>query len=124
MRRKLESEILKSIDIEEALQKIKAATGLSDINEIVEKFLTREHSYSTLIQAVGDAEKKLESLKEYNLKARDRLNNAQFYEAGNNRKLYSDIEGMESKLSVCYKEYAHIREKLQSSIVSYDQILN
>ncbi|OMJ94646.1 hypothetical protein SteCoe_2138 [Stentor coeruleus] len=124
LRKKLEKEVVKGVSIEQAFQKIKAATGVSDINEIVEKFLTREESYGSLVTAVNEAEKKLEALKEYNSQIRDKLVEAQLDDGGNNRKIYSDIEDMEGKLSSCYKEYAVIKEKLHKSVLTYDQVLN
>ena len=124
LRKKLEVEIMKGVNLEQAFHKIRGATGVSDANDIVERFLTKETSHANLIQAVNQAEKKLESLKHYNSDVRDRLNKAQFDEGGNNRKLYSDIEGMESKLTECYKEHALIKEKLQKSIITYDEVLN
>ena len=124
LRKKLETEITKGVDIEQAFQKIKAATGIFDTREIVEKFLTREQSYNSLLQAVNDSENKLEALKDYNSIAKEKLNEVQFDEGGTNRKIYTNIEGMENKLSECYKEYALIKEKLQKSIISYDQVLN
>jgi RNA:NAD 2'-phosphotransferase (TPT1/KptA family) len=36
----------KSFQIEDAFQKIRAATGHSDVQEIVHKFLTREQTYA------------------------------------------------------------------------------
>jgi len=33
-------------EIEEAFQKIRTSTGLTDVQEIVHKFLTREQTYS------------------------------------------------------------------------------
>lgn len=124
LRKKIEAEIAKGGEIEQAFQQIKAATGMSDINEIVEKFLTKETSYKSLVGAVDEAEKKLEALKEYNLRARSKLNKAQFDDGGNNRKIYTDIEGTEIQLGEYYKEFAMIKEKLNKEIISYDQVLN
>jgi hypothetical protein len=39
---KLQREMSKAVNIESAFRKVKAATGLSDAHEIVERFLTRE----------------------------------------------------------------------------------
>ena len=47
----------KFLALEEALKKIKVNTGLSDIHLIVEKFLTKEQTYKSLMQAVKQKEK-------------------------------------------------------------------
>lgn len=44
--RKLELEMQKAVDVEQAFQKIRAATGLFNVQDIVERFLTREQTYS------------------------------------------------------------------------------
>ncbi len=46
LKRKMEKEMKRTYDIEDAFQKIKAATGCSDVQEIVHKFLTKENTYS------------------------------------------------------------------------------
>lgn len=50
-------------NIEDAFQKIRAATGLTDVQDIVHKFLTREQTYSQLLMAVADNERKIDLLK-------------------------------------------------------------
>ena len=42
LKRKMENEMKRSAPIEEAFQRIRTATGLSDVNSFVNKFLTRE----------------------------------------------------------------------------------
>ena len=49
--------------VEEAFQKIRTATGLSDVNEIVHRFLTREQTYSQLLMAVSENERKIDNLR-------------------------------------------------------------
>ena len=42
LKKKMEKEMKKYLFIEDAFQKIRTATGQSDVQEIVSKFLTRE----------------------------------------------------------------------------------
>jgi hypothetical protein len=42
----MEKEMKRTSDIEKAFQTIRAATGLSDVQDIVNRFLTREQTYS------------------------------------------------------------------------------
>ena len=56
----------RTYEVEDAFQKIRAANGYSDVQEIVHKFLTREQSYSHLLKAVGENERKIDNLKKEN----------------------------------------------------------
>jgi len=42
MRKKMEKEMRNSSDIDEAFKAIKTATGVTDVGEMVKKFLSRE----------------------------------------------------------------------------------
>jgi hypothetical protein len=122
--KRYELEVKKSSDIEQAFQKIKINTGLNDINDVIEKFLTKEQTYNSLLSTIAESEKKLESLKEQNASARNQLKGTQLEEPPSVRKIYSEIEEIEKELSECYKEYSVIKDKLEKSIVSYNMILN
>lgn len=53
-------------DVEQAFQKIKAATGVHDAGEIVQKFLNRENTYSHLLISISEYEKKIQNLRKKN----------------------------------------------------------
>ena len=59
--------------IEDAFQKIRAATGLTDVQDIVHKFLTREQTYSQLLMAVAENERKMDMLKKENEECTEQL---------------------------------------------------
>lgn len=63
LRKKMEQEMKKNYSIEDAFQKIRTATNLSNVNEIVHRFLTREQTYSELLNAVSVHERKIENLR-------------------------------------------------------------
>lgn len=63
LKRKMESEMDNHFVVEEAFQKIRTATGFSDVNEIVHRFLTREQTYSQLLMAVSENERKIDNLR-------------------------------------------------------------
>jgi hypothetical protein len=63
LKKKMEKEMNKHMFVEDAFQKIRTATGLSDVNEIVHRFLTREQTYSELLMAVSENERKIENLR-------------------------------------------------------------
>lgn len=60
---KMNKEMTRSQVIEDAFQKIRSQTAITDVQEIVHKFLTREHTYAGLLQAVSEHEQRLEGLR-------------------------------------------------------------
>lgn len=59
--------------VEQAFQKIKASTGISEAGEIVHKFLNREHTYSHLLISIADYEQKIQSHKKLNENLKNKL---------------------------------------------------
>lgn len=74
IRKKMEKEMKDSAHIDEAFKAIKTATGVTDINELVSKFLNREQTYSELLVAVADSESRIDKLRRENELLRTRLN--------------------------------------------------
>ena len=66
LKKKMEAEMKKFRQLEEAFQKIRTSTGNSDVQEMVHKFLTREQTYAQLLTAVNENEKKLDELRQEN----------------------------------------------------------
>mmetsp|Transcript_15582 Transcript_15582/g.22589 ORF Transcript_15582/g.22589 Transcript_15582/m.22589 type:complete len:502 (-) Transcript_15582:40-1545(-) len=122
--KKLESEKEKADDVERAFRRIRTETGLMEIHDIVEKFLTREQNYNQLLIAVAEAEKKLDSLRNQNSEAREQLQKLHLQDGGGTRRIYLEIDEKENELGTHYKEYATQKEKLQKSVRIYDQVLN
>lgn len=54
LKTKMEREMKRTYEFENAFQKIRAATGYSDVQDIVQKFLTREQTYAQLLYSVGE----------------------------------------------------------------------
>lgn len=73
LKKKMEHEMKRTYEIEDAFQKIRASTGLTDVQEIVHKFLTREQTYSQLLMAVSDNERKIDNLRRENEQWREKL---------------------------------------------------
>jgi septation ring formation regulator EzrA len=73
MRKKMEKEMANSAQIDTAFKEIKTATGVTDVQELVKRFLTREQTYSDLLQNVNDSDKKVDILKKDNEMLRNRL---------------------------------------------------
>ena len=122
LNKKLEKEMNQAVQVEKAFKQIKMATGLNDIQEICERFLTREQSYLTLISAVNEAERKLEMLKNSNEDSRDVLQKMQLEDV-DSKYLVSEINKSDGKMLALLKEHSGIKEKLQNSTKIYDQIV-
>ena len=60
MRKKMDNEMKKSQQIDESFKQIKTATGVTNVQELVTRFLTREQTYNQLLQSVNDADRKTE----------------------------------------------------------------
>ena len=73
LKHKMDKEMKENLEYEKAFQKIRAATGYSDVKEIVEKFLKREETYNELLQAVSESEVKIDQLRRENEKGREDL---------------------------------------------------
>jgi len=66
MRKKMEKEMKRSQNIDDAFKAIKTATQVTDVQELVRKFLSREQTYSQLLTSVSEAETKIDKLKAAN----------------------------------------------------------
>jgi len=54
-------------DYDEAMRRIKDATGVSDVNEIIQKFATQHDTYNNLLELKSTNEKKLLELNDRKL---------------------------------------------------------
>ena len=50
-KKKMNKEMKKSFQVEDAFQKIRSQTGNTDVQDIVHKFLTKEQTYAQLLSA-------------------------------------------------------------------------
>ena len=105
LKRKMEHEMRKTSSVEDAFQKIRAATGLTDVQDIVHKFLTREQTYSQLLVAVAENERKIDLLKKENEECNEQLHNILIDKEGvEKRKTAPEIELLDVEISGLKKE--------------------
>ncbi|KAG8462331.1 hypothetical protein KFE25_012151 [Diacronema lutheri] len=57
-------EQLKIAAYEAAFREIKEATGVSDVNEVIQKFITQEDTHRSLVQMTDESQKKIDALVE------------------------------------------------------------
>ncbi|OMJ94946.1 hypothetical protein SteCoe_1806 [Stentor coeruleus] len=73
LRYKLDKKLKGAIDIEDAYQSIRSATGLQNINEIVTNFIGKEENQAQLRNSIEEANKNLDELKKRNEKSKSIL---------------------------------------------------
>ncbi|CAG9318424.1 unnamed protein product [Blepharisma stoltei] len=131
--KRISYELERGSDIEKAFQKIRVATGLHDIEEIVRRFLTREQSYTEFIDVVKETEKKLEEVRDKTDAARSQLQDIQFDREGDG-KLQKKIREIEEAYNEEYKtyliacekckKYQLVTDKVKDWVVKHLKILN
>jgi hypothetical protein len=131
MRKKMEKEMRNSAQIDEAFKAIKTATGVTDVQEMVKKFLTREQTYSHLLVNVSESERKVDKLKKENDELRNRLHDLKIdSEANANNESTDaaskfqdeDILEAQAKIAEQNKQYAMLQEKYKKINIVNDQV--
>jgi septation ring formation regulator EzrA len=78
----MDMEMAKSSQINDAYRQIKTDTGISDVQQMVKNFLSRESTYSSLLTNVNDSETRMEKLKNDNVELSERLHELKVNAAG------------------------------------------
>ena len=128
MRKKMEKEMKESSTIDEAFKAIKTATGVTDVQEMVRKFLTREQTYSQLLMNVSESERSIDKLKKDNEELRGRLHELKIDAgesgAGSGAGGIQDEEIIElnQTLANVQKDYSLLQEKFKKINIVNDQV--
>ena len=115
LKSKMEKEMSRTAEIELAFQQIRAQTGFSDVQQIVQKFHTREMTYSQLLSAVSDNEEKLDHLRHDNDQVVEKLNELQM--ANSDQEPTIEIQGGRS----ANPEIHELHIKIQAAQKLYDK---
>lgn len=112
-KKKMNNEMKKSFQVEDAFQKIRSQTGNTDVQDIVHKFLTKEQTYAQLLSAVSENEKRLELLRRDNEEKRDELRKLQIeFDAVTKTQKKSESNEEVAKLS---EEISFLEKELESN---------
>ncbi|CAI2364458.1 unnamed protein product [Moneuplotes crassus] len=125
LKRKMEKEMYNSSEVEDAFQTIRAATGMTDIHSIVQKFLTREQIYSQLLVNVAESERKIDSLKKENEELMNELNDLMIDKDGvkvEDKKQNPEIEQLSTQISELSKEVEECKDRSQKVEIVTDQV--
>ncbi len=132
LKKKMEKEMKRTYEIEDAFQKIRASTGLTDVQEIVHKFLTREQTYSHLLMAVSDNERKIDNLRRENEHWREKLHELQMQQddesAGNKKAgpggiLSPELAALDSKITTLRRQCEKTEELNKKVQLVNDQVV-
>lgn len=124
-------EMENSKQINEAFQAIKTATQVTDVQEMVRKFLTKEQTYGSLLKTVNVSEGKIEVLRRQNEELRTKLHDLNLDVAnqgtangGSNLENDSDIIVLNNELRDVKKEQQKLAERFKGINIVNDQISN
>lgn len=133
MRKRMDKEMKASEQIDNAFKTIKTATQVSDVQEMVRKFLTREQTYTQLLKTVNESEGKIDVLKKANEELRSKLGELTLDSSNNQDKSGqaksagssdSDIIMMKNDLATVMKEYNRLGDRFKGINIVNDQISN
>ena len=121
MRKKMDKEMKNSQQIDAAFRDIKTATGVTDVQELVKRFLTREQNYSDLLQNVNTSDQKVDILKKQNEELRNRLHDLKIDTEANQAAASEgasgfqdeDILEMKGMISQQNKDFSQLQEKFK-----------
>mmetsp|Transcript_123119 Transcript_123119/g.226850 ORF Transcript_123119/g.226850 Transcript_123119/m.226850 type:complete len:536 (-) Transcript_123119:145-1752(-) len=84
----------KLLDYEEAFHRIKESTGVSDVNEVIQKFLTQEDTHKNLTNLTKENQTRIDQLLEERRKQRFQVEDLKFSSGGNvgRRQVIDDFE--------------------------------
>jgi outer membrane murein-binding lipoprotein Lpp len=130
IKNKMKQEMAHSQQIDDAFKAIKTAVVVNDVQEMVRKFLTREQTYSSLLVAVSESERKIDKVKKDNEELRARLHelqidsdaNAQKDDKGQQGPFDEEIVEMNKKLSDQKYHQGLLNEKFKKINIVNDQI--
>eukprot|EP01028_Stygiella_incarcerata_P003683 TRINITY_DN1768_c0_g2_i1.p1 TRINITY_DN1768_c0_g2~~TRINITY_DN1768_c0_g2_i1.p1 ORF type:complete len:534 (-),score=207.60 TRINITY_DN1768_c0_g2_i1:417-2018(-) len=127
---------------EEMFRRIKEATGVSDVNEVIQKFLTQDDTQKNLEEMISDAQAKIEELNEEKGDLKTKLEELKYLGSGavGSRRIVDDFEANLSEATALsernrqkYERVAkllinvkagieHLREKLEPIRLEVEEV--
>merc|ERR1719353_314524 len=106
-------------DYQEAFHKIKESTGVSDVNEVIQKFLTQEDTHKNLTSLTRENQAKIEQLSEERRKVRLQVEELKFSSGGNvgRRQVIDDFESHITEAAERYERHRAKFERLAKMLI-------
>ena len=97
----MEEEQKKITTYEEAFRKIKDATGVSDVNEVIQKFLTQDETHNNLVVMTKEAQARIDALNEEKTQAKAKVEEIKYSGTGSlgSRRIVDEFESHLSEAS-------------------------
>ena len=114
---KQEMEALQSANVnvyEDAFRKIKDATGVADVNEVIQKIVNQEDTQNNLMDLQKDNQQKIETLKEEKEKLKATVDELKYSGTGNTHKRKM-VDDSEENLSVATVKLERVKDKYEKS---------
>jgi hypothetical protein len=107
-----QEEKLKIADYEEAFHRIKEATGVGDVNEVIQKFLTQEDTHKNLTSLTKENQSRIDQLSEERRKLRLQVEELKFSSGGNVGRRQA-IDDFERHLSDATEKFERNKSKFE-----------
>jgi DNA repair exonuclease SbcCD ATPase subunit len=106
LEQKVQKEAADLEHMEQGFQKIKSATGISDVQEIIQKFKTKDETKHSLLQTDKQTRDRIEQLKEEKAENLAVLEEATTsgMAAGGNREMYQEVDHIDEALNAARKQ--------------------
>ena len=109
----IEEEQEKIASYEAAFREIKEATGVADVNEVIQKFITQEETHKNLLAMTKESQAKIEQLTESKAAAQERVQRLKYSATSEEQQVASHEQG-ERK----FERQRHKYERLAKVLVS------
>jgi len=121
---KLEKNVARSSALQQGFQKIKNATGLSEVDDILTKYLTRDETYSSLQKAAKEAEDAIEVAGSEQRELQSSLESIQLQGVAGqgNRTLYREIDQFDSELSEARKMCNEYKDRSMKASMTLEDV--
>lgn len=110
--------------LETTFQKIKIVTGLSDVDEIVQKFKERTQKTQQLSKQANEVRQRIDALRESNAQLRERLFAMRSVgdRTSRNREMYREMDSFNNGLNKVMKHCEEAKERAIRSNVTLEQL--
>ena len=121
---KLEKNVARSSALQQGFQKIKNATGLSEVDDILQKYLTRDETYSSLQKAAKEAEDQIDVATNDQRELQSSLESIQLQGVAGqgNRTLYREIDQFDSELSEARKACNEYKDRSMRASMTLEDV--